>query len=78
MKPATTDLEHVRVLIIGGKDQSNGDNRYEKELVRFLWSNWLQKMGVKQKNFQMLFMDECDTPSLKSAYKWLLNTPWDM
>ncbi|MDA9986701.1 hypothetical protein N9E11_01585 [Crocinitomicaceae bacterium] len=76
MKAATADLEHLRVLIIGGK--TKGSNIYEKELVQFLWSNWLQKMGVKQKNFQMLFMDDCDTPSLKSAYKWLLNTPWDM
>lgn len=78
MKAATTDLKHLRVLIIGGKDATNGDNLYEKELVKFLWSDWLQKMGVKQKNIQMLFMDDCDTPSLKSAYKWLLNTPWDM
>jgi len=78
MKPSTTGLEHLRVLIIGGKDQTRGVNPYEKELVEFLWSNWLQKMGVKQKNIQMLFMDECDNPSLKSAYKWLLNTTWDM
>lgn len=82
MTAATTGLEYLRVLVIGAKDQTKGKSRcteniYEKELLEFLWSDWLQKMGVKSSNIQLLFMEDCETNNVRSAYNWLLNTPWE-
>lgn len=73
MKASTENLENLRVLIIGGKDQTNNSNPYEKDLVEFLWSNWLQKMRVNKNNIKMIFLEDCSTPDLKSAYTWLLS-----
>lgn len=78
MIPATADLEYLRVLVVGAKSQTRRcENDYENELLEFIWSDWLQKMGVKPDNFKMIFMD-ADSRTVRTAYKWLINTPWEI
>ena len=74
LKPATEDLNNLRVLIIGA--ETKGTNQYEVELLEFLWTSWLHKMGVQKHNVKLLTMKQCATLKLEKEFNWLLTAPW--
>ena len=76
LKPATSNLNNLRVLIVGGETKGDNGKAYEKDLMNFLWTSWMQKMGVKRHNVKLLFMDECIGAKLEKEYHWLLTAPW--
>jgi len=76
LKKATENLKNLRVLIIGTQPKGANPVSFEKDLMTFLWSDWLQKMGVEEHNVKLLFMEDCTNPKLESTFNWLLTAQW--
>jgi hypothetical protein len=87
LKTNTQGLSNLKVLVIGSQAKGKLNNHqgnldyHERILIRELWRDWLVKMGVKEDNFDMLFMKDCDEnavrdrlPVFEKAFKKPLQT----
>ncbi|NPA43973.1 MAG: hypothetical protein GXO49_00405 [Chlorobi bacterium] len=46
--PANENLENLEVLVLGLNVNKKSKNPYELEVLKKLWENWLEEMGVKK------------------------------